>query len=604
MSLRPYQQDAYAAAVSWMTRCCDPALLELATGAGKAHIVAALADWAQQKSGKKVLCLAPSRELTEQNHEKYELTGNPASYYSASLGRSMVHPVVYGTPQTVANDLRYFKDQFGVVIVDECHETTPTIRKIIQHMRDHNRYVRVIGLTATPYTMQTGYIYSHESDGTPVEEASEGSYYKRRLYSVRAPFLIEHGYLTRPNVDPEHAPSYDTSGLELAKTGKFTESSVEQAFVGKGRLTADIVADVVAHSQGRRGVMFFASTVQHAKEIMLSLPADNAEMIGGDLNMGKERPELIKRFKAQRFKYLVSVGTLTRGFDATHVDVIAILRATESPVLLQQIIGRGLRLHEGKSDCLVLDYAGNIERHGLQDDLFAPDVKAPRKGEKGEPMQVACPSCSALNTFSGRPNPDNLGVNDNGYFVDGSGLEIATDYGPMPTHYGRRCRGQVISAGMVEQCSYRWTFRKCPECDHENDIAARYCERCRAEIIDPNQKLQLEFQRIKNDPSALSTDKVLACKVQPWTSNAGRYTLRVDYTTEYATFPLWYSPEINRSIWLDLCKAVFGKECPSIDLFVEYYKRGNMPTTITASKPKGSTYYRVYAHNRPEDKAP
>ena len=602
MPLRDYQQAAFDAAVSWMKRCVDPALIESATGSGKSHVVAAIADWAQNTSGKKVLCLAPSLELTRQNFEKYELTGNPASYYSASLGRSMSHPVVYGTPQTIHNDIKYFRDQFGVVVVDECHETTPTIRKIIAAIRNHNPRLRVIGLTATPYTLQQGYIYTHDQDGTPTQ--SEYAYYKRLLYQVQARELIARGFLTPPNVDPEHA-SYDTSGLELARTGMFTASSVEQAFEGKGRLTSDIVADVVRHAQGRMGVMIFAATVQHAKEIMQSLPPENSRMIGGDVNMKKaDRGQLVADFQSQRFKYLVSVGTLTRGFDATHVDVIAILRATESPSLLQQIIGRGLRLHESKADCLVLDYASNIERHGLQDDLFKPEVRTPKRSEKGEPLSICCPQCSTINQFAGRPNPEEFGVSDDGYFVDLAGNPVETDAGPTPAHYGRRCFGQVISGGMVERCSYRWTSKECHECGHDNDIAARYCEKCSAEIIDPNEKLQLEFQRIKSDPAAVSTDAVRSWKVQKWISNAGNMTVRVDYVTDYAKFPHWYSPSMNPTMWHDLCAAVFGKPCPSVDLFVDYHQRGRMPSTVTAAKPRDSKYYRVYAHNRPEDKAP
>ena len=103
--------------------------------------------------------------------------------------------------------------------------------------------------------------------------------------------------------------------------------------------------------------MLFAATVRHAEEVMASLPPDLSAMITGDTPKG-ERASIIARFKARRIKYLVNVAVLTTGFDAPHVDVIAILRKTESVGLLQQIIGRGLRLHDDKRDCLVLDYAG------------------------------------------------------------------------------------------------------------------------------------------------------------------------------------------------------------------------------------------------------
>lgn len=92
----------------------------------------------------------------------------------------------------------------------------------------------------------------------------------------------------------------------------------------------------------RKGVMIFAATVEHAKEIVGLLPAEDAALITGD-TPGSERDVLIDDFKAQRFRYLVNVAVLTTGFDAPHVDLIAILRPTESVSLYQQIVGRGLR---------------------------------------------------------------------------------------------------------------------------------------------------------------------------------------------------------------------------------------------------------------------
>lgn len=92
----------------------------------------------------------------------------------------------------------------------------------------------------------------------------------------------------------------------------------------------------------RKGVMIFAATIEHAKEIVGLLPAEDAALITGD-TPGAERDVLIEDFKAQRFRYLVNVAVLTTGFDAPHVDLIAILRPTESVSLYQQIVGRGLR---------------------------------------------------------------------------------------------------------------------------------------------------------------------------------------------------------------------------------------------------------------------
>jgi DNA repair protein RadD len=462
--------------------------------------------------------------------------------------------------------------------------------------------------------MQNGYIYQYDTDGSFVpEDQSRDPYYNTLLYRIQTRELIDMGFLTPAHADPSISEHYQTGSLQLNSRGQFDARDVERVFEGRGRLTSQIVADVVAHSAGRKGVMLFAATVQHAKEIMESLPPENSRMLGGDVNMKKaERERLIDDFKAMRFKYLVSVGTLTRGFDAPHVDVIAVLRKTESASLFQQIIGRGLRLDDGKHDCLVLDYAENIDFHGLHDDLFTPQIRV--KGRKGETQELVakCPQCKFPNLFTARPNPDEFKISDTGYFLTLAGEPIDTGNGPMPAHFGRRCTGQVKSLherGVYERCDYRWTCKECPECQHPNDIAARYCESCKAEIIDPNTKLQIDFARVKADPYQVSTDKILNWSAQKTTTQSGKDALLCEYTTEYRTFKLWYTPDAKHPqaqyAWTSLNHAVFsGHVAPDVDAFLQYLDKGKTPETITCHRERGSKFYRVIAHNRPEDRLP
>jgi DNA repair protein RadD len=104
MTLRPYQADAVDAALQWMLKSVDPFCIEAATGAGKSHIIAEIARVIHGRTGKRVLCLAPSAELVTQNHGKYLATGNRASMFSASAGaKELRWPVVFGSPLTVKN---------------------------------------------------------------------------------------------------------------------------------------------------------------------------------------------------------------------------------------------------------------------------------------------------------------------------------------------------------------------------------------------------------------------------------------------------------------------------------------------------------------------
>jgi DNA repair protein RadD len=610
ITLRPYQAEAIDAAETWIKSRKDGAVLELATGAGKSIIVAKIAEWFNNKTGLKVLCLAPSKELVEQNHAKFLAIGGFASIFCASITKSLSQNVVFGSPQTVLNSIDLFCERFALVIIDECHGITPTIKQIICKLKEKQKHLRIVGLSATPYRMNDGYIYQYDIKGNPVpQDQTVDPYFHQLIYSIKAPELIEMGYLTKPVAGEVSADAYDTSGLTLNRMGKFDAIEVEQAFEGRGRLTSAIVSEIVENSRHSMGVMIFAATIKHAQEIIESLPPNNSALVTGTLKKA-EREKIIKAFINRQIKYIVNVAVLTTGFDATHVDHIALLRATESASLMQQIIGRGLRLHEGKRFCRVSDYAGNIERHCPDGDLFSPKIKAKRKGES-EPMETHCPLCKAVNMFSARKNEEGYGVDAQGYFLDLAGQRIIDQETKQeyPAHYGRRCFGQIVTGKTSERCEYRWSSKKCFECEHDNDIAARYCEKCKAEIIDPNEKLKIDFKRMKADPYTLSTDAVKSWMVQKWQSQAGNITVKIDYTTEYATFPAWYFPTGETKhgyLWRDLCKATVGRMVESAEEFVDLVREfeADKPKTVTYKKNKATGFFEIFAHNRDEDVLP
>lgn len=605
MKLRPYQQSAVDEAIAWIKKRLDPGLLSLATGSGKSLICAHIALWLHKNTGKKVLCLQPSKELCEQNFHKYLATGNPASIFSAAAGsKCMRHNVVYATPKTVENNIQRFGDKFTAVIIDEAHKNEDMNFRIIDKMREKNPKLRVIGMTATPYRTGRGYIYQYDISGQHVgEDCAKEPRFNRLLYQIGTDELIDMGFLTPAHADPSEVGVYHAGNMQVNHSGKFNAKDLEQVFEGKGRLTAEIVADVVAHSHNRKGVMLFAATVQHAKEILQSLPPGNARMLGGDINMKKpERENLVNDFKAQRFKYIVSVETLTTGFDAPHVDLVALLRATESPALLQQIIGRGLRLADGKEDCLILDYAENIERHKLHNNLFEPEVSVSAGGSASGVIDALCGECGYINQFAARPNPDQFSISEEGYFLDAAGCEIETENGFMPAHVGRRCLGEIqVSKGVYGRCGNRWTFKECPECHAENDIAARFCAECKEELVDPNEKLRRDFARIKKDPYIATVDKVLEFDIARHVSMKGNDTVKCTVKTEYRTFKIYYNPK-HKANWELLNKALFnGHVAPDVDVFIAHVSKAKKPETITCKRKRGSDFYDVIAFNQEED---
>lgn len=600
MTLRPYQMAACQAAIQYMRRSVSPCMIEAATGAGKSHIIAEVARIINAMTGKRVLCLAPSAELVTQNRAKYLATGNKASMFSASAGgKETRHPVVFGSPLTVKNHIERFLNDFALVVIDECHGITPTILEIVRGMQEGNPNLRVFGTTATPYRLGSGYIFYRQPDGTTnTEDLAKDPYFTDCVYKITAPDLIEQGYLTRPIIGQIGTKGYDTSFLTPNSRGQFDAEAVDKAYHGHGRKTAAIVADVVAKSQGRQGVMFFAATVQHAQEVMASLPPSMSAMVSGDTPKKdrdtKNPNSIISRFKSRRIKYLVNVSVLTTGFDAPHVDVVAILRKTESVGLLQQIIGRGLRLSHGKHDCLILDYTDNLDTHTPDGDLFAPVVRAKLKSEGGGGLRAVCPDCNHENTFSADVRYLEYEKDENGYILDLDGNQIQSAYGPTSGHHGRRCFGLVQGGprGEWSRCNYRWTHKPCPWCDEPNDIAARYCCSCRAEIIDPNEKLQIEFKAMKKDPTKPQTDEIVSMRWQEGVSRNGNKTMRVEITTPYRKFEAFLMPEgripKHQAAWQAFLMATQNMTVT--------------PASVSYVKNPETKFFDILGYNRPVDK--
>ena len=535
-TLRPYQQQAVDSVIDHVRVNTSPCLIDAATGAGKSLIVAEIANRIEKMSGKKVLCLAPDANLTKQNIEKFKAQAGPCSVFSSSLGRSLRHNVIFGTPISVRNKLSRFGKDVALVMIDECHGITPTIKTIIEGIKRHNPNVRVVGLTATPYRLGTGYIFGQFPDGTFVrDDQVKDPFFDKCVYRIHAQELIDAGYLTPPVIGKIGSGQYDTKGLDPKD-----KKACDIAYHGHGRLTSGIVADIVAQSQGKMGVAIYAATIEHAQEVMASLPPEISGIV-----TGKETGNntTLARFARQELKYIVNVQMLTTGWDAPHIDVVAILRKTESVGLLQQIIGRGLRLHDDKETLTVLDYAGNLEHHCPDGNLFDPLISAvPVKDGELPPVNAECGTCGFVNEFAARPNKDELEVDQFGYFVDLLGNQVKAENGlPFPAHFGRRCLSLDISTG--HRCEGRWSAKDCYECQEPNDIAARYCHKCRAELVDPNTKLTLEFKALKRDPSRPQCDVVTGWNVIDGVSKAGNEQWRFDITTEYRKLSFWMLKE-------------------------------------------------------------
>ncbi|MCW1874056.1 DEAD/DEAH box helicase [Erwinia sp. INIA-01] len=459
-TLRPYQQEAVDATVSYFRRSAEPAVIVLPTGAGKSLVIAELARVARGR----VLVLAHVKELVAQNHAKYQAYDLEADIFAAGLQRKESQAkVVFGSVQSVARNLAQFDDRFSLLIVDECHRISDAddsqYQQIINQLRQRNPQLRLLGLTATPYRLGKGWIYQFHYHG--MVRGSEQAMFRDCIYELPLRYMIKNGFLVPPERLDMPVVQYDFSRLQAQENGLFSEADLNRELKQQQRITPHIIQQIVEFAQERQGVMIFAATVEHAREILGLLPDSKALISAG--TPAAERDALITAFKARELLYMVNVAVLTTGFDAPHVDLIAILRPTESVSLYQQIVGRGLRLSPGKSDCLILDYAGNPH------DLFTPEVGTPKGKSDNKPVQVFCPGCGFANTFWGKTTAD----------------------GTIIEHFGRRCQGVLEDdEGNREQCDYRFRFKNCPQCNAENDIAARRCRECDTILVDPDDMLK------------------------------------------------------------------------------------------------------------------
>lgn len=461
-TLRPYQQEAVNATLAHFRATRTPAVIVLPTGAGKSLVIAELARVAKGR----VLVLAHVRELVEQNHAKYTALGLDAGIYSAGLDRKDSHQkVIFGSIQSIARAEDGFFSDFSLLVIDECHrvsmESETQYFQVIQKLQAANRDICILGLTATPYRLGYGWIYEY-NQAKKLRHGQSARFFKTCIYDLPVKHMIANGYLTTPIRIDSPVACYDFSSLKLAGTS-YVQKQIEALLKDQKRITPVIVRNIVEMAEDRHGVMIFTSSVAHAKEIMQSLPPRISALVVGETE-DQERDEIIAAFKARKLKFLVNVSVLTTGFDAPHVDVIALLRPTESASLYQQIVGRGLRLAEGKTDCLILDYTG--QGH----DLYSPDIEDDKPASNAQIVDVVCPKCGVTNQFWG----------------------IVHDDGFVEEHFGRKCQGAEVSRsdGEIVECGFLFRFKRCDQCGLENDISARNCRHCSHVLIDADTKLK------------------------------------------------------------------------------------------------------------------
>jgi DNA repair protein RadD len=302
--------------------------------------------------------------------------------YSAGLkSRDLDHSVICCGIQSVFRRAEEFGRR-DIVIVDEVHlvpsDGEGMYQTFLTELRRFNQHLRKIGLTATAFRTGEGKLTGADK------------LFQKVCYDVPVKRLIDEGFLCSVT-NQAGAATLDTSSLHV-RGGEFIGHEVESLFTAGDNVQA-ACREIVAKTADRHSVLVFCSGVKHAERVtteLESLTGQSVGLITGD-TLPMIRSETLRRFRNREIKWLVNIDVLTTGFDATVIDCVVVLRATMSPGLFAQIVGRGFRVDPTKADCVVLDFGENLRRHGPID---SPDFgqESQSKGT-GEGPQKTCPNC-------------------------------------------------------------------------------------------------------------------------------------------------------------------------------------------------------------------
>lgn len=394
MKLRDYQQKAIDETLDWLAHNQGNPCLELPTGSGKSLIVAEMCRKLVQDWGQSVLMVTASKELISQNAEKMLAIwpNAPMGIYSAGLGkRQLGNPITFAGIQSVYRRAVELGPR-AMMIVDECHlighEDAGMYRQLINELTELNPHMRVLGLTATPFRLGHGLI------------TDEPAIFKDIIQPTSIEELIYKGYLS-PLRSKLTGLTYDTSGVHK-RGGEFIEGELAAA-VDTDEQNDEVVRETIAIAGDRKAWLFFCTGVLHSVRVRDALRAHGitAECVVGETPKA-ERDDILRRFKSGEVQALTNANVLTTGFDYPAIDLIAMLRPTMSPVIYIQQGGRGLRIADGKKDCLVLDFAGVVAEHGPITAVAVPTKKGSGKGEA--PTKV-CDKCHEIVAASTRVCP-------------------------------------------------------------------------------------------------------------------------------------------------------------------------------------------------------
>ncbi len=321
----------------------------LPTGAGKTVTGLSLA----KRMGGRCLWLAHREELISQPAQTARVVWPEATHGIVKAEQNQfMRDVVFASIQSAQQPRRLEQlaaQGFGLVVIDEAHRALATgYRALIERLGCYKEGgPQLLGLTATP----------ERSDSGALDEVFQGVVFHLGINTA-----IEQGYLLAPTVI-ERSIKLDLDAVTVSR-GDYGQKQLDLALMQAG-IVGEIVAAYEENCLARKTIVFVVSVAQaHAVADALKARGHAAAAVSGETEP-TTRKRILRELASGELRCVVNCMVLTEGFDSPSVDAVILGRPTQSKPMMIQSVGRGLRTHPGKTDCLVIDMVGASKRNTL-----------------------------------------------------------------------------------------------------------------------------------------------------------------------------------------------------------------------------------------------
>lgn len=383
MSLRDYQVESIEKIRSEFTSGKKKVLLWLATGSGKTVVFCEMIKSAEKK-GKNTLVVVRGRKLVDQASER--LMREDVSHGVLMSGHWNYRPHLAHQVASIDTLIsRRLRPKADLIIIDEAHMAGSKGYKEFLALYPE---AFIVACTATPY-VDKGLSHIAETVVHPITMID----------------LIDKGYLVPFRYFAPTEP--DLTDVKVSSSTKDYLSDQLEGAMNAGGLSGKII-DHWKKIASDRQTICFAVNIHHSKTLVERFKENgiNAEHCDADTS-DVERDEIIARLKSGETQIVCNVGIFGTGIDIPSVGAIIMARPTKSRNLFIQQAGRGTRISDGKSDCILLDHAGNIRRHGFPTDETDVNLEANEKEFHAKKSKICdmcfvvyrgpfCPECGAV----------------------------------------------------------------------------------------------------------------------------------------------------------------------------------------------------------------